>query len=499
MFILFLHIKNMELIDAILYNDERSVRKLLEDGESPNEQDENGRPALVWAVDMQNIESVRALLEYGADVDAVDQTNKTALMDAIDKRAYGIVSLLLDAGADPNIQFEGVHPVLIRAVKSNDEVNVRELLGVELDEDVNHDNRIEVNVDILTLDTGFSALMLSQTEGIAQLLVNAGATIDLEGEDGITALLAHINTDNRYNAIIEFLLLSGADPNKGNIDGITALMLASEYDLPLLISLLIRYNADPNITDAAGWSPIYTAASSNSINVIPVLVEAGGNVNLADNEYMTPVMVASRAGYYVIVGQLIDADAELLYQSNDNGKTALMYAAERGFSLCVTSLLRKDAGVNVEDDSNRTALHYAAIKGSPQCVTLLLEAGVDCLAEDMDGRTPRDLATNAAVRELLLTAENIVRANAYRELEEKFNAATGRNVPRAPRLLRRIIQQAEYAQLCEAIDIRQIRKASVQALALTYDIPLNLSTNPNLAKTKLMLCQEIQDKLNTIR
>lgn len=457
----------MELIDAILYNDARDVRNLLEEGESPNERDDHGRPALIWAADMQNIDSVRVLLEYGADIDAVDQTNKTALMEAVDKRAYDIVSLLLDAGADPNIQFEDVHPALIRAVKHNDEVNVRELLGFELDEDLDHTKRIDVDVDILTLDEdNVSALMIAKTEGIAQLLVNAGATVDLTGTGGATALLKQIEADNINISIIELLLLS---------------------------------EADPNMTDMDGRSPIYTAAASNSINVIPILVESGGDVNLADNDYKTPVMIASQAGYNVIVGQLIDADAELLYQSNDNGKTALMYAAERGFPLCIASLLRKDAGINLEDDSNRTALHYAAIKGSPQCVALLLEDGADCLIEDMDGHTPRDLTTNVAVRELLEHSEDIIRANASRELERKFSAVRGKNVPTAPRLLRRIVQQAEYSQLCEAIDIRQVEKSAVQALALTYNIPLNQTENPNLSKTKLMLCQEIQDKLNTIR
>eukprot|EP01045_Picozoa_sp_COSAG04_P020176 COSAG04_NODE_2039_length_4950_cov_12.208617_2_plen_880_part_00 len=61
--------------------------------------------------------------------------------------------------------------------------------------------------------------------------------------------------------------------------------------------------------------------------------------------------------------------------------------------------------INVTLSGRWPALHQAAHAQDPKAVEMLLGFGADPLAKNRDGKTPRDLATEAAVRELLEAAE----------------------------------------------------------------------------------------------
>ena len=56
-----------------------------------------------------------------------------------------------------------------------------------------------------------------------------------------------------------------------------------------------------------------------------------------------------------------------------NGSTALIEAAKRGYVTLIESTLRSGAGVNSTDYGGKTALLWAAQKGRDECVNLLIE------------------------------------------------------------------------------------------------------------------------------
>eukprot|EP01045_Picozoa_sp_COSAG04_P021919 COSAG04_NODE_2405_length_4198_cov_2.319102_3_plen_180_part_01 len=60
--------------------------------------------------------------------------------------------------------------------------------------------------------------------------------------------------------------------------------------------------------------------------------------------------------------------------------------------------------INVTLSGRWPALHQAAHAQDPKAVEMLLGFGADPLAKNRDGKTPRELATEAAVRELLEAA-----------------------------------------------------------------------------------------------
>ena len=59
---------------------------------------------------------------------------------------------------------------------------------------------------------GNSALMITKTKAIAELLLSEGADIELSNEKGETALILHSKRNHRE--IVDFLLKKGADVNK---------------------------------------------------------------------------------------------------------------------------------------------------------------------------------------------------------------------------------------------------------------------------------------------
>lgn len=82
----------------------------------------------------------------------------------------------------------------------------------------------------------------------------------------------------------------------------------------------------------------------------------------------------------------VGADIDAL---DDEGWSALHYAAWNGHESAVKRLLAAGADVNVRAcPTLSTALHYAAGMGYPNVVRTLVDAGADTTARDADRRTP---------------------------------------------------------------------------------------------------------------
>lgn len=94
---------------AASLHDESTVRRLLEQGEDPNQRDEVfGHTPLSGLVlgppSGEAFAVAELLLEYGADVDAVGHRNRTPLYIAVESGWGGWVEWLMDHGADPNLK-----------------------------------------------------------------------------------------------------------------------------------------------------------------------------------------------------------------------------------------------------------------------------------------------------------------------------------------------------------------------------------------------------------
>ena len=145
------------------------------------------------------------------------------------------------------------------------------------------------------------------------------------------------------------------------------------------------------------------AQHSEAEDCIKLLVQAGAGVNTIDNEGNTALIHAAKRGYNECIKTLFEAGADLNV-SNVRGYTGLMEAAERGFLECTQELVQSGADVNKEHSK---ALYVAGQIGDNKTIDILLKAGADvkdsghisgacndCSCEDGESYVVRDVNTD---------------------------------------------------------------------------------------------------------
>jgi ankyrin repeat protein len=133
--------------------------------------------------------------------------------------------------------------------------------------------------------------------------------------------------------------------------------------------------------------------------------------------FLTPLLIP-RTGIGDINSDFIDAAwggdiarvQELITTGTDanstdqNGDTALMFSASRGYPEIMDALIKAGADVNAKDTYGLTALMFAASKGRADFVEALLGEGSDVNAKDKYGWTAlmfAQTAGNTEVAEIL--------------------------------------------------------------------------------------------------
>ncbi|KAJ6172408.1 hypothetical protein N7470_001475 [Penicillium chermesinum] len=176
-------------------------------------------------------------------------------------------------------------------------------------------------------------------------------------EEGITPL--HWAALNNQYAMCKFLLDSGADVNaKGGESVATPAMWATQRSLYYIVDLLLQYGADPLLTDVQGFNMFHLATVDGNAFLLLLLLQ-----------------------------QELPVD-----ETDPLGHTGLMWAAYKGYPVCVDLFLRWGANANAVDQAGLTPLHWALVKGSLPCVRKLLEYGADRFAKTRDGKSPFTVA-----------------------------------------------------------------------------------------------------------
>lgn len=170
---------------AVAYGDIATVRQLIQAGADVNHVSDDGRTAVLHAVLRQDATKLRALLDAGADPDGSAAAEHTPLMLATSYvRAHDVVALLLDRGASIEVRDAYGAPALHWAAMYGDERMLR-------------------------------------------LVINAGADVDAQTPEGVTALM-HAAIRPGGEVLVQMLLDAGADPGLQTMDGETALSVATD-------------------------------------------------------------------------------------------------------------------------------------------------------------------------------------------------------------------------------------------------------------------------------
>ena len=147
---------------------------------------------------------------------------------------------------------------------------------------------------------------------------------------GANSLMLFSIISNDLKAIEEVINI-GHNINTQNKSGHTALMFASAYNTPEVISFLIQQGADPKQTEfmTQGNSLHVSAKFNPKPEAIEALVSAGLDIEASDKDGNTPLLIATKHNQNLqVVEKLIELGADVNALDN-TGKDAYGYAYER--------------------------------------------------------------------------------------------------------------------------------------------------------------------------
>jgi uncharacterized protein len=306
------------------------------------------------------VDRVRALIDKGADVNARDSSGKTALMYAAGRDHLDILTVLLQRGADVNAKTIDATPKWLN---------------------------------------GWTALMYAGNHGncnAVRVLLDGGANANATADDGASVLM---QATGCRDDIVGAVQRTDADFAKGNTGAMGLASAALSGDARAVRSLLDK-GADVNAKTNDGGTPLMFAAVMGHVDVMRLLIERGADINARNNTGDTALLLvienasdadAMRALVALrganrgtlggapepiasIVRVLLDNRADV-NATNDNGATALMYAAQRCDEVTVHLLLDMGAKVNVKTNAGVSALMIAQGAGCGKIVRKLRNGG----------------------------------------------------------------------------------------------------------------------------
>jgi uncharacterized protein len=248
---------------------------------------------------------------------------------------------------------------------------------------------------------------------LARDLLDAGASVAARDRLGNRPLAQAARSGQL--ALVDLFLAQDAAIDARNIAGSTALYLAAENDRFNVVRRLIEKGADVNLAGRTGVTPLAAAAYKGNERVVEELLARGADANAKDATGKAPLVYAASLGFTVIVRRLIDAGVDVNAR-HGNDLTALMWAAAyadgagaRDAEDVVNLLIDRGALIDAVDDRGRTAVMMAAEAGHARIVARLIARGADVTLKDKSGKGVLDFATDAEVRETLVSARQDTR------------------------------------------------------------------------------------------
>ncbi|CAK6957358.1 dynein axonemal heavy chain 12 [Scomber scombrus] len=306
---------------AVVHGLRENATFLLQNGSSPDLQNDEQDSPLVAAILNDQYDLATLLLRYNAKVDQTGPLNRTALHEAAFLGLENFVYLLLESGANPNAcDIKKKTPLALAA--QNGHLNVVEFLllkGAHVwceseSGTIFFDAAASGNPDII-------ALLLDHGADPNQPLYSGHLPIHRVAYHGHILALEHLIPVTKLEAVKE----SGMSPLHSAAAGghvrCVELLLKAGYDPNFMLHPRVRRSYDDERRSA-----LYFAVSNNDLQCARLLLEAGAMVN---QDPVTCLQLALRQGNYELINTLLKFGANVNYYSRINAThfpSALQYA-----------------------------------------------------------------------------------------------------------------------------------------------------------------------------
>lgn len=295
-------------------------------------------PLLHNATDQGNLEQVEALCAGGAEVDRLCDAGATPLVVAACRGYTAVIGALLSRGAD----------VGLRCTKID--------------------------------RTALHAAALFGHADLVPVLCSAGAAVGCFDAEGLSALHQSVCCGNE--AVAAALLECGADMNgPGGWKSRTPLQLGACYGRASIVRLLCAAGAEVDREDADGMTALHLAVRCSSAEANK---DVCGPVDRLGER--APLQEAARMGCARLVGLLCEAGAGV-ERADGDGKTAPHTAVRQDRADAAEALISGGADIDRSRPDGRTALQLAAIVGNVEIARLLCALGAEVERTDAEGMT----------------------------------------------------------------------------------------------------------------
>jgi len=361
-------------------NPERNYLKLtgflIENGLAINRTDAQGKTVLYKEVERENYDTINFLIASGADINAQDNEGRTVLFDAVLKgpKNMNMIDYLITNGSDMDHRDFSERTVVddlcdaVLISQNNKKPTLKRFLDLNENEDYMallkkmllfkpKINQAKVDGRSLIFD-----LVNENNLELIKLIVNAGADLNIEDNEGNTPLSCMIDNGLKITRQKEkelflerlvFLLKFRIDISTIDKEGRTIFHKAVMADDIEVVEKLLTKKTNLDIKDKQGRTALHHTQWKGNYKIARLLIAAGADINAADYAGFTILNYAAILGHTRLVIVLI-ASGILMYNHRKKSKSVAKFFKER------ESNLDKLVNANLTDEKMKKALEEVA-------------------------------------------------------------------------------------------------------------------------------------------